>query len=45
MALAFPYIIKEINDLPPLFVGFLTTSMVSGVILGSLCLPYLKKAF
>lgn len=45
MTLAFPYIIKEINGLPPLFVGFLTTSMGSGVILGSLCLPYLKRVF
>lgn len=45
MTLAFPYIIKEINGLPPVFVGFLTTSMGGGVIFGSLCLPYVKRFF
>lgn len=43
MTLSFPYIIKEINELPPFYVGLLRTSMGSGLITGSLLLPYVKK--
>lgn len=40
MIISLPYLIKEINGLPPFFVGLLTSSMGGGVIVGSMLYPH-----
>lgn len=44
MIISFPYLIKEINALPPFFVGLLASSMGMGVIVGSFLYPITSQA-